>query len=147
MADGMLDMSNKYKDIDLYQCIKMLDKSNKPIDFMEDVVPTTVTTSTEKFLSLIYSFILENRDALGYPLGCKQEPYLYCTNDLVGKFTGLIKLCEDKPVKPSPELLRNILQSLMETYADHQGESCCRLYHSVPKEQLEPLLKAFASQQ
>lgn len=106
---------------------------------MEDVVPKKVTTPTEKYLSLIYSFLLENRDALGYPLGCKETPYLYCTNDLVGKFTGLIKLCESKPVKPSPELLQNIVQSLLDSYADHQGESCCSLFHSVPKERLQSL--------
>ncbi len=122
----------------------MLDTdNNKPIDLIADAVPKEVNTPTAEYLSLIYSFILTNRDALGYPVGGKQVPYIYCTNDLVGKFTGLIKLCEDKPVKPSPELLQNILQSLMETYAEHQGESCCSFYHSVPKERLEPLAKAF----
>lgn len=116
-------------------------------DFMEDAVPKTVTTATEKYLSLVYSFILNNRDALGYPVGSKETPYLYCTNDLVGKFTGLIKLCESKPVKPTPEVLQQIVQSLMETYENHKGESCCGFYHSVPKERFDALANAFLSKE
>lgn len=90
------------------------------------------STAIGKFINAIHGFMRQHREKLG--LDGDSYPYIFITNDLVSKYLGLIKLCQDKDVDIVPDL-ENITCLFIDTYdEEHKTCRCCKLYHSVSKE-------------
>lgn len=98
-------------------------------DMLSDV---DSTTPSGKFINAINGFMRHYRDKLG--LNGDSYPYWFVSNDLVGKYLGFIKLCQEKEVDIK-SVLENITYLFIDTYdEDHTSCGCCHLYHSIPKD-------------
>ena len=121
-------------------------KSHELLDMVDGAIILNPTTKTEEYLNAIYTFIRDHRDALGLQKGKNSFPYLYVSNDLFGKFTGLVQLIGQHPdvktVLQQPanaDLFYRLATLLVATYGEENHEkgcsgssSCCGFYHSQP---------------
>lgn len=102
-------------------------------DLLESMIILTPTTATERYLSLIYQFMNNNRELLKIPIGTKTWPYFMCSNDMCQKFNGFVELCTKNNVKYDKSLILNILDNLIASYDEHQESLCCEFWFSIPK--------------
>lgn len=110
-------------------------------DFFEEHIKLIPETEVEKFCYIMYHYINEHRDVLGYPRNhFTQIPMLYITNDLVQKFENFMEICSNKPdLILSLDVVHELLYLLLETYENADN----RYWHSKPKKYVEDLLDLF----
>ena len=122
----------------------MVKKRHCRDNWTEDVITSLLSqecdTPTKSYLRIIYSFFIEHRERLGYPVDGHPPPYFLASGDLVDKFEELMVLCHTVGIKPDSETLGTMLQALLETYDDDSiRDAGGRIlkYHSKPKSRFE----------
>lgn len=102
-------------------------------------------SASMRLLSMVHQKIAEHRDALGYPMGCSDSPYLLISNDLSLKFAMSLKLLLEAKVGLEPEWILELTRRYVASYDEHHGSGCCHLFHSQPKDTAEAALAQFES--
>ena len=110
-------------------------------DIMESSIVENPHNNAQRFRNRVFEHVVKNRDAFGYPKGCNEGPYMFCSNDLSGIFFELVKMTQkhrdDPGIKEIGKDLLGILDLLISSYddvADNCSGGCCRYWHSVDKE-------------
>ncbi len=117
------------------------------MDLIESSIIADPKTPTEVFCNKIYTYVKENREVLGYPVGSKTGPYLFVTNDLSGKMAEFLQMVKkvEKDTAVQLALMKEVVGLLIETYDYEAGKKkdgcscCCGFYHSITKEQAQEI--------
>lgn len=127
------------------------------VDLIETSIISNPTTITETYINTIYTFIRDNRDAFGLPMGTTSFPYLFVTNDLFGKLTGLMQLIDEhmstiSPILSMPQyenLPIDLTLLLIATYEDdaNDASNATGFWHSQNVVKAQELLAHMSTQE
>ena len=110
-------------------------------DFLESHQITIPKTGGERFCAIIYKYIIENRDVIGFPKGTSKFPYFFVSNDLCGKLAGFLQVCSKAGVMPDNATLQSIMAALFDSYDDPSPPGSCSFWHSMSREMLADICK------
>ena len=109
-------------------------------DLLESSIVDEPHNYAQRFRNRVFKHMLNHRDALGLPKGCKKYPYFVCSNDLCAIANSFLEMvmeiddshdCKLEIIADMP----NILKLLIKSYDDEKhDQGCCGFTHSMDKE-------------
>ena len=109
-------------------------------DLLESSIVDEPHNYAQRFRNRVFKHMLNHRDALGLPKGCKKYPYFVCSNDLCAIANSFLEMvmeiddshdCKLEIIADMP----NILKLLIKSYDDEKhDQGCCGFIHSMDKE-------------
>ena len=109
-------------------------------DMLEASIVDEPHSYAHRFRNRVFRHMLNHRDALGIPKGCKEYPYFVCTNDLCAIANSFLEMvvgiddshdCKLEIIQDMP----NVLKLLIKSYDDEKHvQGCCGFSHSMDKD-------------
>ena len=109
-------------------------------DILESSIVDEPHSYAQRFRNRVFKHMLNHRDVLGIPKGCKEYPYFVCSNDLCAIANSFLEMvlriddshdCKLEIMVDMP----NVLKLLIKSYDDEKhDQGCCGFWHSMDKE-------------
>jgi hypothetical protein len=110
-------------------------------DMLESSIMSEPKTYAQRFRNRVFKHMLNHRDVLGFPKGCKGYPYFVCSNDLCAIANSFLEMvlriddshdCKLEMIADMPNILKLLIKSYdEEKQCDH---GCCGFWYSMDKE-------------
>jgi hypothetical protein len=109
-------------------------------DMLESSIVDEPHSYAQRFRNRVFRHMLNNRDVLGIPKGCKKYPYFVCSNDLCAIANSFLEMvlgiddshdCKLEIMVDMPNILKLLIKSYDEEKHD---QGCCGFSHSMDKE-------------
>jgi hypothetical protein len=110
-------------------------------DMLEASIVSEPCNYAQRFRNRVFKHMINHRDVLGFPKGCKQYPYFVCSNDLCAIANSFLEMvlgiddshdCKPEIIADMPNILKLLIKSYDEEKQCDRG--CCSFWHSMDKE-------------
>ena len=94
------------------------------VDILQSMQIIHPNNAAEQMCSIIFKFILDNRDRFGFLENSNRIPYFFIKHDLGEIFHGFLKLCKDVEFGPSNVITFHIVKNLVLAAHDIGTRAC-----------------------